>query len=202
MFITFEGADGVGKTTQAKKLYNYLKNKGYEVISTREPGGTEKGEKIREILLSPQNKISPWAELFLYAASRVIHTEEVIIPALKANKIVICERFNDATVAYQGYGRGLNQKFIEKINQIASNCLTPELTFLLDRDIKKSFVTKSGKLDRMEEEGIEFQKRVRKGYLDLAKQNPERIYIIKVEEGIEKTFQKIIKIVEKRLINK
>ena len=127
-FITFEGSDGCGKTTQSVLLIKKLKNMGYDVVHTREPGGTVVAEALRKILLNPKSKISPLTELLLYESCRAQHTEEIIIPALKLEKIVICERYADATVAYQGFGRGLDIKMVMNLNKIATNNLVPDLT--------------------------------------------------------------------------
>src|SRR5271157_786725 len=132
LFITFEGIDGCGKSTQSKLLAGRLKRAGYKVVYTREPGGTRLAEKLRDILLHPANKISPLAELFLYEASRAEHVSKIILPAVRSKKIVVCDRFFDATVAYQGYGRGLDLNVIETLNRFASTGLTPDLTILLD----------------------------------------------------------------------
>jgi dTMP kinase len=205
-FITFEGCEGCGKSTQSNLLYQYLKKKGLNVVHTREPGGTRAAESIRKVLLDPRNSITPLAELLLYEASRAQHAAEVILPALKAGSIVICDRFTDATLAYQGYARGLDLDTIQKLNRIATQGLVPDLTILLDiaveeglakaRGLKKgSFATG----DRLEREDVSFHRKVRKGYLALARKEPKRIKIIKTASTIEKTQQKIRAAIDKVL---
>ena len=148
-FITFEGGEGCGKSTQSFLLYELLKKKGYKAVHTREPGGTKVSEAVRRIILDPASRISPMAELFLYETARIQHIVDVIFPALKAGKSVICDRFTDATIAYQGFGRGLDLSVIKKLNTIAACGLKPDLTIYLDippktgllraRSIKKDF---------------------------------------------------------------
>ncbi|MBQ3835370.1 MAG: dTMP kinase, partial [Elusimicrobia bacterium] len=175
-FITIEGGEGCGKTTQSKLLKKYLEDKGFKVVLTREPGGSIVAEQIRNILLNPSFKVNPLSELMLYEASRAQHLEEIIKPNLKKGFIVICDRFIDSTLAYQGYGRGLDKNIIKKLNDIASCGITPDITFYLDVDpkegIKRAKSVNKGKLtggDRIEKESIKFHNKVRKGFLDLAK---------------------------------
>jgi dTMP kinase len=186
LFITFEGIEGCGKTTQIGYLTSYLERTHRPFLLTREPGGTEVGEKIRQILLSSENAgIEPMAELFLYAAARVQHIRQVILPALQAGKIVLCDRFADATLAYQGYGRGLDREWIEKIHSRTMDKVTPDLTFLLDLPVEeglqrafKRMEKHASKEDRFEKEALDFHRRVREGYLVLAEGEPERIIIL------------------------
>ncbi len=181
LFIVFEGPEGSGKTTQAKLLYNYLKKK-YDVILTREPGGTQLAEKIRKIILSTKIKISPLAELLLYEASRAQHISEVILPSLNKNKIVISDRFADASVVYQGYARGLGIKLVEDLNKIVTKDVIPDVTFILDIDPKKGLErvkSRAGNFDRLEKENLEFHKKIREGYLKLAK-NKKNYFVINV----------------------
>ncbi len=193
-FITIEGIEGSGKTTLAKGLFEELKSKGFPVILTWEPGGTAIGEKIRETLLHSE-EISPWTELFLFVAARKEHVEKKILPALREGKIVISDRFDDSTVAYQGYGRSLNIRLIKRFNKIATSGLKPNITFLIDIDPETSLNRLKGR-DRIERESIEFHKRVRKGYLDIAKRAKKRVIILngneKEEEMIKKAFLKVI----------
>jgi dTMP kinase len=191
LFISFEGIDKSGKTTQISRLANYLKKKGYEVVKTCEPGGTELGKKIKEILLSSHYEMNKTTELFLYLADRAEHVEKVIKPALSEGKIVISDRFADATAAYQGYGRGINIDWIEKLNRIVTQGLSPDITFLLDIN-PFSARQRSKTRDRMENEEIDFHRRVRQGYLLIAKSFPERVHIIKGDRSTEEIFSIII----------
>jgi len=201
-FITFEGPEGSGKTTQIELLKQYLSKKGNSVITTREPGGERIAEKIRRILLSPQFSIEPVTELFLYAASRVQHVEKVIRPAIQKGKVVLCDRFADATMAYQSYGRKIPKEVVKMINKLATSGLKPDLTILLDIDpgtgLKRARNGKGfykGFADRIERESLAFHCRVRHGYLKLAKAEPKRIKVVKVREKIKDTQARIREIV-------
>ncbi len=195
IFITFEGPEGSGKTTHIKKLAEYLKKSGYSVVITREPGGGRISEKIREILLSLQSKKMNYiTELFLYLASRAQHIENLIMPALKQGKIVLCDRFSDSTFAYQVYGRGIPFKIVKNLNDIATNKLSPDITILLDIEASKGIqraVNAKGTKDRLESEKLKFHKRVRNGYLQIAKDNPSRVKIFKTTDNIDKIQQGI-----------
>jgi len=195
LFITFEGPDGSGKTTQIKLLSAYLKSKSFEVITTVEPGGTEIGEKIRGILLAKGNlDISPKTEAFLFLASRAELASKVITPALREGKIVICDRFFDSTVVYQGIARGLGEKQILEMSRWASGGLVPDITFLLSLKISKGKERIEGanrKKDRIELEKDEFQEKIYKGYLDIAKRNKDRFVVINGEKSIESIFEEI-----------
>ena len=169
-FITLEGPDKTGKSTQAGFLVKHLEKLGFSVVWTREPGGTPFAEAIRAALLNPEHKVSATAELLLYEASRAQHVGEKILPALKAGKIVVCERFTMSTLAYQGYGRGMPLSEIEKLNRLASGGLKPDLTFVFDMDDSEFSRRLSKKRsDRLELEPAEFRLRVQKGYRELAK---------------------------------
>jgi dTMP kinase len=190
IFITIEGVEGSGKTTQSYLLKEYIEKLGREVLLTREPGGTIFAEAIRKILLNPKFAPAPLSELFLYEAARAQHMEEFVVPALKASKIVICDRFIDATVAYQGYGRKLNLKLINQLNKAATFGVLPQLTIYLDIDVEKG-LSKAKKLDkesygsdgdRIERESVLFHNNVRKGYLSQAKKYPKRIKVIKTQK--------------------
>lgn len=199
-FITFEGPDGSGKTTNCLLAIKYLQKMGYKVLHTREPGGTALAEFIRKLLLDPGTRIVPLTELLLYAASRAQHVTEVIRPALARGEIVVCDRYADATVAYQGYGRKLNLKLIDTLNKIATDGLMPGLTILLDVPAKEglSRAEKGGKKkDRLEREKISFHNRVRRGYLTLAKKEPGRIKIVASDRQVNKTNNKVIEVVNK-----
>jgi dTMP kinase len=199
-FITFEGSDGCGKTTQSVLLIKKLKNMGYDVVHTREPGGTVVAEVLRKILLNPESKISPLTELLLYESCRAQHTEEIIVPALKSGKIVICERYADATVAYQGFGRGLDIKMIMNLNKIATNNLVPDLTVYFDSDIQKGLArAKLRGKDRLEKENLLFHKRVRDGYIWLVKKFPKRFIKIDADISIKKISKCIFNIVAKKI---
>jgi dTMP kinase len=198
IFISFEGIEGSGKTKQSRLLYEYLRKSGYKVILTGEPGGTQIGLKIRDLLLSVENrKMTPVSELLLYNASRAQHIKEVILPALKKGFIVITDRFIDSTKAYQGYGRGIDLKLIEFLEKIVTEDIRPDLTLLLDLDVKIGLKRNRGinKTDRLELEDVKFHKRVREGYLKIAAKELERIKLIDATESIEEMHQKIIGIV-------
>jgi dTMP kinase len=167
-FIVFEGLDGCGKTTQLHMLQQALEAKGYNCTSTREPGGTVLGERIRRILLDPGPPLNPVAEAMLFAASRAQHMEERIKPALTAGMVVLTDRFADSTLAYQGYGRGLDTGFLSFLNRMAAGQLLPDLTILLDIAPEKGLDRLTGPVDRLENERLEFFHRVRRGYLELA----------------------------------
>ena len=206
VLITFEGIDGCGKTTHSKKLKSYLLQKGYKVLLVREPGGEKIAEKIRKILLSSKNSnLTPLAELFLYNASRSQLIQGVILPALKDNKIVICDRFFDSTLAYQGYGRGLDKSMISYFNRIAAYGLMPDLTILIDLAPIVALKRKgqAGMVkDRLEQENLNFRKKVRSGYLRIASTNRKRFRIIHAKENTKDTWLAIKKVVDEFLKNK
>lgn len=211
-FITFEGPEGSGKSTQMAMLHSYLVRKGYDCLSTREPGGTGMGKLIRGIVLdADQKEIVDRAELFLILADRAQHTAEVILPALKEGKIVLCDRYNDSTVAYQGYGRGLDLAETRRMCAYCTMGLEPDLTFLLDVDvatgfsrIKENRLSTLGKeaMDRIERAGSAFHEKVRAGYLALAKEEPHRITVLSPSENVEEMHLRIVKIVEAMLENR
>jgi len=191
-FITFEGSEGCGKSTQSQLLCAYLKAKGFEVISLREPGGNVVSEKIRSILLNPQNdSITPVTEMLLYMAARSQIVSEVILPALKKGKIVICDRFLDSTIAYQGFGLGMDIKLIEFIGKFATSGLLPDLTVFLDLAVKKGLKHRQFTKDRIEKRPFSYHLRVRKGYLKLAELYPERIKVVKVDSDKNETAESI-----------
>lgn len=181
LFITMEGTDGSGKTTQIKLLSDYLKKEGYDVVCTREPGGTEIGEKIRNILIDAENKnMSDITEMFLYSAARAQLVKEVIIPKMKSGGIVISDRFVDSSIVYQGIARDIGEKEVKEVNKYAVRNLSPDITFLLELDFKKGIERKKqqSKLDRIESESIYFHKKVFYGYKKLASKNSQRIKVI------------------------
>lgn len=195
--ITFEGSEGCGKSTQSKLLAEYLSSKGHSIVYLREPGGTKISEKIREILLDARNKkILPVCETLLYMAARAQLVSEVILPALKQEKIVICDRFLDSTIAYQGCGLGIDIPVIQYIGRFANNGIKPCLTIFLDIEVKKGLKYRRGSKDRIERRPLDYHYRVRKGYLELAKYEPRRIKIVRLDEDQNKTQAKIRKLVE------
>lgn len=211
LFITFEGVEGSGKTTQIQHLKRYLTQKGIPCRVTREPGGCPIGEKVRKILLNPDHReMSPLSELLLYEASRAQHVKEVIEPLLKKGEVVLCDRFSDASIAYQGYGRKVDLKLVERLNRLSSQGIKPDITFLLDcpsdvglkRAIQRNQTLKKEKEERFEKEKIQFHHRVRKGYLSIAKKEPHRVKVIDTREGEEKVFEKILKIVDELIVAK
>ena len=184
-FIVFEGPDRGGKSTQALLLVKFLKRLGHKVVSTREPGGDEVAEKIRKILLDPKNKVSPMTELMLYEASRAQHTQNVIIPALESGASVVCERYTLSTCAYQGYGRGIDMDVINKLNDIATLNVKPDLNlvFLMS---DKYFMQRGENLpsDRLEQEAESFRLKMRQGYTELAQKVPNTT-IIDADKPVE-----------------
>ena len=197
LFITFEGADGCGKTTQLDLLAKYLKN--YDILVTREPGAKGLGEKIREILLNYEGTVSDRCESFLFLADRAQHIDTIINPAINEGKIVLCDRHTDSSLAYQGYGRGLDVERIRKLNNLAVNGRYPDLTLVFDIDVETSMKRVGNKKDRMESAGTEFFNRVRNGYLKIAKSEPERVKIIDATRSIEEIHQDVVKHVQKLL---
>lgn len=194
LFITFEGPDGCGKTTQMKLLAEYFEKKGKEVVLTREPGGKGLGEKVREILLNYDGEVSDRCESFLFLADRAQNIDIIVKPAVKEGKIVLCDRHIDSTVAYQGYGRGLNIDRINMLNNLATNGKKPDLTLVFDVDVETSMKRVGKEKDRMESAGIDFHNRVRKGYLELAKQEPKRIKVLDATKSIEEIHKDVINI--------
>ena len=211
LFITFEGVEGSGKTTQIQRLKKYFAQKGIHCKVTREPGGCSIGEKIRKILLNPDHcEMVPATELLLYEAARAQHVKEVIKPFLEKEGVVLCDRFSDATLAYQGYGRRIDLKWIQRLNHLSSQGIRPDVTFLLDcpsdvglkRAIQRNRRLKQEREERFEREEIEFHRRVRKGYLAIARKEPRRVKVIDTRQGEEKAFEKIRKIVDNLIIGK
>jgi dTMP kinase len=209
LFITFEGVEGSGKTTQIQRLKKYFTQKGISCKVTREPGGCPIGEKVRKILLNPDHReMVPLSELLLYEAARAQHVKEVIKPFLKKGRVVLCDRFSDATIAYQGYGRKIDLRWIERLNHFSSRGIKPDVTFLLDcpsdvglkRALKRNRTLKQEKEERFEKEKIQFHQRVRKGYLALAKKEPRRVKVIDTRQGEDNVFNKIRKTVDKLIV--
>jgi dTMP kinase len=200
LFITFEGPDGSGKTTQLKKLASYLEQAGHSVMVTREPGGTSISDQIRTIVLSPDNSaMIGQTEVLLYAASRAQHVHEKIIPALIAGQIVLCDRFVDASVAYQAFGSGMEESEVRAINLFASSGLKPRRTYMIDVPVEVSQrrLLKRGQsefhlvLDRIEQKGSEYHNRVREAFHQIAKEDPERVCLISGDRTEDEIFTDI-----------
>ena len=191
IFITFEGGEGAGKSTQIRFVESYFRKKKKSVILVREPGSTSIGEEIRTILLNPKNKeMSVRTELFLYLAARAQLIHERILPALKKGYVVISDRFEDSTVVYQSFAGGLPLKEVQEAVRAARGNLVPDLTFLLDISVQKG-LKRSGRADRMEQKSLNFHRKIRNGYLTLAKQNKKRFVVISTEQPKEEVSQKI-----------
>ena len=193
LFITFEGADGCGKTTQLNLLREYLINKNFDVLVTREPGAKGLGEKLRDILLNYDGEVSNRCESFLFLADRAQHIDTIVKPALANGQIILCDRHTDSTVAYQGYGRGIDIEQINKLNEIATDGLKPDLTFVFDIDIETSMSRVGTEKDRMESAGNDFFNRVRNGYLEIAKNEPQRVKVIDATRSIDEVFDSVLK---------
>ncbi len=196
MFITLEGIEGSGKTTQINNISRFLENKGHNCVITREPGGTKIGRKIRSILLDPENKgMEPMAELLLYFSDRVQHVKKLIQPALSEGKTIICDRYFDATLVYQGYARGLDIKLITRLHELILEGLKPDITLLLDLSPETGLAraweqigngSRSGDETRFEKEALSFHKKIRAGYLELARLEPQRFRVIDASQGKNK----------------
>lgn len=197
LFITFEGIDGCGKTTQIELLKEELEKKGYTVLLTREPGAKGLGEKLREILLNYDGEVSSNCESFLFLADRAQHVDTIIKPAINNGTIVLCDRHTDSTVAYQGYGEELDLEQIYQLNKIATNGVVPDITFILDIDIETSLQRIGKGRDRMENAGREFFERVRNGYIEISKQEPERVKLLNGNSPIKEIQNTISNYVEK-----
>ena len=197
-FIVFEGGEGSGKTTVIKFLTSALKKSGYDVLVTHEPGGTKIGGKIREILVDKKNKdIVPKAELLLFLADRAQHVEEIIKPALAGQKIVLCDRFSGSTFAYQYYGRGLaNFEEIYRLDSFSRDHLRPGLTILLDVPSETGLGERGKNTSRFEKEKMEFHQRLRAGYLELARQNPETWRVIDASKSLKEVEIEVLEIVK------
>ncbi len=203
--IVFEGVEGCGKTTQMQLCFQWLESLNISVVTTREPGGTELGKDLRKLLLekSANKPVGELTELLLYAADRAQHIQEELKPNLITGKYILCDRYTDSTIAYQGYGRGLNMSIINQLNQIATGGLVSDLTIWLDVDVEIGLSRKRGqaKLDRIEQETIAFHRRVQQGYTELAVSNPSRIVRVDgsgSQDIVQKTIQEIL---QKRLFS-
>jgi len=199
LFITFEGIEGCGKSTQAKLLHEYLVSKGLPCILTKEPGGTRLMQRVRELLLDAKTKgLDARAELFLYLADRAQHVKEIIKPALQAGKIVISDRYGDATIAYQGAGRNLPLQEVKHLNKIATGGLIPDITIIIDMPVIDALERIKSR-DRMERESVDFHKRVRAQYLELARLEPERIKVLDGTKSIDEIHTEVKKYVDELL---
>ncbi len=199
-FITFEGIEGCGKTTQLAMVADFLQSRGIEVVRTREPGGTALADAVRGIFHDIRfSGMGGLSELFLVEAARADHVERVVLPALEAGKVVLCDRFTDATLAYQGYGRGQPLDFIRSLNNAASRGISPGLTVLLDvgvdvglkRARERNALASGSSEERMEAESFEFHERVRRGYLDIAFSEPYRVKIVDGSGSVEEVFERV-----------
>jgi dTMP kinase len=208
--ITFEGGDGTGKTTQVRGLETFLQGRGCACLVTREPGGTALGELIRKVLLEVgDHEIASSTELFLYLADRSQHVHEIIRPAINAGKIVLCDRFTDSTLAYQGYGRGIDLEWLRQLNKAASGTVRPDLTLLLDCPVdvglartarrQAQSAASKPKEDRFEREKIEFHEKVRAGFLDIARNEPSRFRVIDASKTVEEIAATIRRIIDQEL---
>ena len=195
-FITFEGGEGSGKGTQIRKVKAFLENKGYKVTATKEPGATNIGRQLRKILLDPRTRdLCPESELLLYIADRMQHINTVVKPALMGNKIVLCDRYHDSTLAYQLHGRGMNSELIGALQRLL-RILKPDITFYLDlpceTGLKRSTTIEFVKPDRMEQESMEFHKRLRQGYIQIASSDPGRVKLIDATKSMDHVFSEIL----------
>lgn len=201
LFITIEGIDGAGKTTQARLLVEWLRGLGRQVCATREPGGTSAGERIRDLVLSREWAVPAEAELFLYLADRSIHVSQVVRPALTAGDVVVCERYTDSTLAYQGYGRELDLGFLCQLNETATGGLVPDLTLVLDLPVNMVRLDE-GRLDRLESEGRGFLARVAAGFRGLAEKEPARVKLIDGSGEVQTVHGKMVAAVQRLLDEK
>ncbi len=209
-FITFEGGDGTGKTTQLKALESHLQGKGRSCVSTREPGGTSLGKLIRQVLLEVgKQPIASPTELFLYLADRAQHVQEVILPAIDGGKIVLCDRYTDSTLAYQGYGRGIDLDLLRQLNEFANRGVKPDLTLLLDCPVELGLSRTAqrqsnagsarSREDRFEREKVEFHEKVRAGFLAMARAEPERFRIIDASGSVEQVSLEIQNVIDREM---
>uniref|UniRef100_A0A831U012 Thymidylate kinase n=1 Tax=Geobacter metallireducens TaxID=28232 RepID=A0A831U012_GEOME len=207
-FITFEGIEGCGKSTQVRLAAEHLSHAGYEVVATREPGGCPIADAIRAILLDARNNaMVPMTELLLYAAARSQHVAEVIEPALAAGKVVLCDRFTDSTLCYQGFGRKLDRELIARLNTLAAGAIRPDLTLLMDCPVETGLARAMARInagnaareERFEQESLLFHERIREGFLSLAAAEPARFVVLDGSRGIEETAALVMKAILPRL---
>lgn len=200
-FIVLEGIEGAGKTTQIPLLRDFLVSRGRRVVTTLEPGGTDVGRHIREVILDPRHKaMTSTAELLLYHAARAQHVEEVVRPQLENGAWILCDRFSDSTLAYQGYGRGLDRKLLSQLDEISTGGLVPDLAIILDLEVEAGLRrnVQAGKHDRMELESVEFHRRVREGFHKLADEKPYAVLVSGAGEALE-VHTRIRAVVQERL---
>ena len=209
-FITFEGGEGAGKSTQIRLLQKYFEQINIPCLATREPGDTVLGGLIRKLLLEVNaDVIAPLTEVFLYLADRSHHVSQIVVPAISAGKIVLCDRFTDSTLAYQGYGRGIDLAWLRELNNAATGFTRPDLTFLLDcpvelglsRAAARKHEAGNAREDRFERETVAFHEKVRAGFLALAQREPARFFIIDATKSIEESAAEIREVVDRRLLN-
>jgi len=209
-FITFEGIEGSGKTTQIQMLSNHLEERGIDHLLTREPGGTPIGDQVRGLVLNPDNTaMTPTCELLLYAAARAQHIEQVIHPALLAGRLVLCDRFKDATMAYQGSGRGIRLDLIDALHGLETLSIQPDLTILFDIEARVALErarardhTRPRDQTRFEQESLEFHERVRSGYLELARREPGRFVVVNARGTLEEVHRRVVESMDRFLITR
>jgi len=199
-FITFEGIDGCGKSTQLRLLASELRVRGLDIVTTREPGGTTLGKRLRAALLDVEEQVDPLAELLVFAADRAQHVRAVLLPTLAGDRVVLSDRYADATVAYQGYGRGFKPDLIKEIVQLATDGLRPDLTLLFDLSVAESAVRTRRRVaskdsDRLDSENAEFHTRVRNAYLEMAKAEPARFRVIDARGSVQETQAAVMEVV-------
>jgi dTMP kinase len=204
-FITLEGIDGCGKSTQLDMLAAALEARGFPTVTTRQPGGTPTGQAIRSLMIDEHHRLAPMAELLLMIADRAQHVAEIIKPNLEAGRVVISDRYGDSSVAFQGYGRGLAISTVDELNELATGGLVPDLTLLFDLDIEAararldSRANVESEMRGFDEETCDFHLRVRNGYLKLASQYPERFQVLDAAQSVEETHQRVLALVLSRL---
>ncbi len=207
LFITLEGGEGAGKTTQIKRIEEFVKGKSLDVLTTREPGGTPEAENIRNLLVQRDGgNWSPEAETLLFFTARHMHLKDVIYPALKEGKVVICDRFTDSTRAYQCYGHGLNREFVEQVNRISIDGFSPDITFILDLPVKEGLKRSvnhnentDSTEDRFENMDLSFHEKLRAGFLEIAKKNKDRCYVIDAMQDMDAVTDNILSVLGTRL---